>query len=258
MTNDQNTTRGGTSLRRKVAIGAATAVATGALLGAGISAASATPVQGARVTATAVSSHSTHGDLSRLEALVKQVRATLFQGSINGAKAQSLAKRIANDDRLFSQLPSTLQSDITALADAPSTDRVADAQKIKTTALNGGYGEAIDRGATALQATADLPISTKLQRDIASDVSSGHGVGDIAAKIATTVSEDDALFGALPKALQSDVTTLAHAPASERVADVQKIVTSAFDGDYGQKLQTLVTQFDSIAQFTNGIGVPLQ
>jgi hypothetical protein len=254
MTKDQ-TTRApsdGTTLRRKVAIGAAAAVATGALLGAGVSAASAAPATTAPAASASVSSNGTHGDHSNVAALIKQVRSALFQGSINGGKAQAIAKKLVGDDQLLSQLPSALQSDVTTLAKASHADRVADARKIKTTALSGGYGEAVSRGATALRATADLPISAKLESEISADVASGHGLGDVAAKIATTVSEDDALFSALPKALQSDVTTLAKAPASERVADLQKIEDSALDGGYGHQLQSLVDQL------TNGISIPLQ
>jgi hypothetical protein len=250
------TARQATSLRRKVAIGAAAAVATGALLGAGVTAASAAPVHTAYPTSTSASSDGAHVSNSVTQ-LVKQVRSALFQvsangGQINGGKAQAIAKKLVSDHRLFSQLPEALQTDIRSLADASHADRAADALKIRKTALGGGYGQEYAQAAKALQATADLPISSKLEAEIAADVKSGSGLGDIAAKIATSVSGDKALFSALPQALQSDVTELAHAPASEQVADLQKIQSNALDGQYGGQLKSLVDQL------TDGISIPLQ
>lgn len=247
----QDLTQRGTSLRRKVAIGAAAAVATGALLGAGMSAASAAPVHVAYPTSSPASSDGEHASHSTVQ-LVKQIRSALFQGQVNGSKAQAIAKKLVSDHRLFSQLPEALQTDITSLADASHADRAADALKIKKTALGGGYGPAYAQAATGLQATADLPISSKLEAEIAADIRSGHGLGDVAAKIAVSVSGDDALFSALPQALQSDVTELAHAPASEQAADLQNIESNALDGRYGGQLKSLVDQL------TNGVSIPLQ
>jgi hypothetical protein len=253
---DLTTPRRGTSLRRKVAIGAAAAVATGALLGAGVTAASAAPVHTAYPTSTSTSA-SSDGAHASVTQLVKQVRSALFQvsangGKINGGKAQAIAKRLVSDDQLLSQLPGALRSDVRALAGASHADRAADALKIKKTALSGGYGQEYAQAAKGLQATADLQISSKLEAEIASDIRSGHGLGDIAAKIAASVSGDNALFSSLPQALQSDVTELAHAPASEQVADLQKIQSNALDGQYGGQLKSLVDQL------TNGISIPLQ
>ena len=170
-----------------------------------------------------------------------------FHGPIDGEKAQALAAKISSDGAVFSKLPKALRSDLTTLAHASHAQRAADARTIKSTALNGGYGAAFQRGATALQDTSDYPVSTKLASEVKTDVASGNGIGDIGAKIATTVSEDHALFASLPKTLQSDVTTLAHAPASAQAADVQKIETSAIGGGYGKKLQSFARQLTGTA-----------
>jgi hypothetical protein len=255
MTNTQKTSEGfgltqrepsRTPLRKRMAIGAASVLATGALAGAGltvgVSAASAAPAHATSSASGSSGSSSTTHEYSHIESLVRQVRAALFHGSIDGGKAQAVAKKIVADKTVFSQLPVALQSDLKKLASATNGERTSVAKTIKSTALSGGYGELFARGATVLQATQAYPISQSLVREIAGDVSSAHGIGDAGTQIAATISDHDALFSQLPKQLQQDVTDLKNAPASERVSDVQRIEQTAFDGGYGQKLQTLAKQ----------------
>jgi hypothetical protein len=156
---------------------------------------------------------------------VEQLRADLFQGQISGSKVQKLVERITSDQKLFAALPASLQSDLTSLKNAPAGDTVADAQKIKATALAGGYGQEIQNLATDLQATAKYPINKK---------------------VASTLSEHPQLLSKLPANLQSDVTALKNAPASDAAAQVQKIETTAVGGGYGQQIQKVGEQLGSL------------
>jgi peptidoglycan biosynthesis protein MviN/MurJ (putative lipid II flippase) len=52
---------------------------------------------------------------------------------------------VTGDAQLAAKLPSSLRSDLTELASAPSSARTADVQKIAATALSGGYGAGIQQ-----------------------------------------------------------------------------------------------------------------
>jgi hypothetical protein len=266
-------------------IGAASVLAAGALVGVGAQGAFAatsdngTPGPG-DATATIArlgSPAADHG--SAIGALVKQVGEDLLSGHINGAKARSLAKKIVGDKPLFSLLPSSLQDDLTTLKNAGVHERTADAKKIVSTALSGGYGSAIQALATQLKDArgqesgvkgllegltdgSGLTGSGLAGSSLAGSDLSGSGIGDAAglvasdlsasalgadgARIAATVTSDTELAAALPAALRADLSTLANASASDQNGDVQHIVTTAIDGGYGSQIQQLADQIEHV------------
>ncbi len=68
-----------------------------------------------------------------------------------GDKAHVLAYGLINHPKAFAKLPANLQTDLKTLEAAPAAERDADAVKIKDTALNGGYGAALQTEAKAIQ-----------------------------------------------------------------------------------------------------------
>jgi len=248
MTYDQKISRVFSSpLRKRLVIGATSVLASGALLGVGVAGASAATVHSTPVTAHTSASATYNGSgHSRAASLAEQLRHDLFQDQINGSKVRKLVERITSDQKLFAALPASLRSDLTSLKNAPAGNAVADAQKIKATALAGGYGQEIQNLATDLRATAKYPISKKLVGEIQADLASGKSVGASGSKVANTLSEHPQLFSKLPANLQSDVTALKNAPASDAAAQVQKIETTAVGGGYGQQIQKLGEQVESL------------
>ncbi|KQR51267.1 hypothetical protein ASF88_19050 [Leifsonia sp. Leaf336] len=278
----QNTSAPSTSSRtafgaRRFVIGAASVVAAGALIGVGAqgafaatgdtgasgsgsaSATASTPFGGASAGGAASFSGGTHGS-----SLAGQAHA-LFNGHVNGEKAQQLAKRIVADGAVFSLLPDSLQGDLKSLAGASAQDRTADAKKIVSTALSGGYGSAIQKLATQLKGSeaADgknddalsgldvkgLDVKGLLQGLRSGDLlSSGSGaasqLGADAAGIASTVTGDSELASKLPDSLRNDLSELATAPAAARTADVQRIATTALSGGYGAQIQQVADQVE--------------
>jgi hypothetical protein len=234
--NQKIATAFGTPLRKGLLVGATSVVAAGALLGVGAAGASASIVP-----AASVSSHgsaSTHGS-NRATSVIEQLRAAFFSGSIDGSKAQALASRIVADPAIYSALPASLQSDLTALKAAPSSDAVAQAGHIESTALAGGYGDQVKSLAVSLQDTARYPVSHKLVRQIRNDVAHGKTEAATATAIAKSVSEDPKLLATLPSNLRSDVTTLQNASPSDAAAQVATIEATAVSGDYGPQIQQL-------------------
>lgn len=62
-----------------------------------------------------------------------------------GAALQKVANQLIGHPDLFSKLPANLQSDLTNLKNAAPADLDAQANKIKDTALNGGYGAQVQK-----------------------------------------------------------------------------------------------------------------
>ncbi|HEY5320506.1 MAG TPA: hypothetical protein VIJ76_06495, partial [Galbitalea sp.] len=186
MTYDQKISRVFSSpLRKRLVIGATSVLASGALLGVGVAGASAATVHSTPVTAHTSASATYNGSgHSRAASLAEQLRHDLFQDQINGSKVRKLVERITSDQKLFAALPASLRSDLTSLKNAPAGNAVADAQKIKATALAGGYGQEIQNLATDLRATAKYPISKKLVGEIQADLASGKSVGASGSKVA--------------------------------------------------------------------------
>ncbi|WP_348789335.1 hypothetical protein [Leifsonia sp. NPDC080035] len=232
-----------TSVGQRVAIGAASIVAAGALVGAGAQAALADTGNGGHPSSWSASAAAGHDGLGH-DGLGRDV----FSGHLSGAKAQAIAKRIVADEPLFSLLPDSLQNDLTALKDAPVAERTADAKKIVDTALDGGYGSAIQSLAKQLkEARTDHAGASQLKGligELRSGDLTGQELGDDGAAVAVQVTADAQLSAKLPEALRSDLSSLATAPASERTADVQKVVSTAVSGGYGHDIQQLAEQVE--------------
>ncbi len=81
--------------------------------------------------------------------LRKELRAA-FTSTNPGAGLQKVADQAINHPKLLAKLPANLQADLKTLKAAAPTDRDAQANKIKATALNGGYGAQIQKAAQAL------------------------------------------------------------------------------------------------------------
>lgn len=69
-----------------------------------------------------------------------------------GDNAHEVAYLLIHHKTGFGKLPANLQADLKTLEGAAAADRDADAGKIKGTALNGGYGDQIQKLAKAVQA----------------------------------------------------------------------------------------------------------
>ncbi|WP_158861838.1 hypothetical protein [Leifsonia sp. AG29] len=231
---------------KRAAVGAASLVAATALVGVGAQGAFATTVDGGASGSGSASQSSAHAWVST------DAGHDLFAGHVNGAKAQALAKRVIADKALFALLPDALQKDVTSLAHASADDRVADAKKIVSTALNGGYGSAIKDLATHLKEARDddrdvhgvegLSGLKGLVSDLRSGDFSSPELGAAGAAVAVEVTGDAQLAAKLPSSLRSDLTQLASAASSARTADVQKIAATALSGGYGAGIQQLAQQ----------------
>jgi hypothetical protein len=253
--NRKNTSAKYPSASKRFAIGAASVLTAGALVGVGAQGAFAASPDAnpsgsasASATATATATASPHGlGASGTGSLslnaVQNVVGDAFSGRINGAKVQAFAKKIAGNSALFSLLPANLQSDLTALQGASVADRAADAQKLVSTALDGGYGSTIQSLAEQLRADHGKSLRS-IAREVLGSLKSGD-IGNRGASIASTVTGDAKLFATLPTALQTDLTQLASAPVSERAADVQNIATTALSGGYGDSIQKIAEQLQS-------------
>jgi hypothetical protein len=244
---------------RRLAVGAASVVTACALVGVGAQGAFAAgsdsgPSASGSATATATAtasprgvSASEDGEIS-LGAVTGDLGQGVFSGHLNGAKAQAVAKRIVADTALFSLLPTSLQGDLTTLKNATVHERTADAKKIVSTALAGGYGTAIEQLATQLKDDNGNAAKTLLG-DVVRDLKGGaHSdattLGAAGAKIASSVTGDAQLAAKLPASLTSDLSALASAPAAEQTADVQKIVDTALNGGYGDQVKQVAGQLE--------------
>lgn len=88
---------------------------------------------------------------------LRQELRTAFSSDNPGAGLQKVADQLISHPKLFAKLPVNLQSDLTALKNAAPADLDAQANKIKDTALNGGYGAKVQKMAQALQKKAATP-----------------------------------------------------------------------------------------------------
>ncbi|GAA4139230.1 hypothetical protein [Leifsonia shinshuensis] len=280
--NTSGTTRTAFGARR-VVIGAASIVAAGALIGVGAQGAfAATGDTGAAGSGSATVSSSTStpgvsgsasaggsasfGDQDHGSSLFGQAHA-LFNGHINGAKAQKLAQKIVADTPVFSLLPDSLQSDLKTLANAASQDRTADAKKLVSTALDGGYGTAIQKladqlkGGTSASGSENSDTRGGLDlkgldvKGLIDGLRSGDLLGSATGStsqlssevstIASTVTGDSQLASKLPDSLRTDLSQLASAPASAQTADLQHLATTALSGGYGSQVQQVADQLES-------------
>lgn len=173
--------------KKRVAIGAATVLTAGALLGAGVAGASAatsspdvssTGSTSASTSASHSSSRSSshEGDAPSARPFDHQVREAFFSDAIDGAKAQKLATAATGQALVFSKLPTALQTDLTSLKDASASERDAAAKKISATSLDGGYGDELKSIATDLKSGAKLSLG-EIIRDAIADLSLGKTLG---------------------------------------------------------------------------------
>ncbi len=144
--------------RRRVAAAAAGA----SLLAAGlfgVSAASAADATPSAATPTSAASASTPGSTTaaaghahqRHATVREELRIDLRAKTGFGDTAHVVAYGLIHHPKAFAKLPVNLQTDLKALEAAPAAERDADAGKIKDTALNGGYGTALQNEAKAIQ-----------------------------------------------------------------------------------------------------------
>ncbi|HZK60419.1 MAG TPA: hypothetical protein VFC59_11260 [Cryobacterium sp.] len=242
--NKNQTSTASTAFRKKrLAVGAVSVLAAGALLGLGVQGATAAPLNPtSSSTATTDAIPGFSGTF--LASLTGELRADLAQGHDVGEKAQNIAETIAGHAALFASLPANLQADLTTLKDASAADRTAAAQTIETTALAGGYGEQIKKLATEIQKHPEHPLAGLLP-----GTHPGHNghhakaqaqdAGQAVVKMALRLVDIPAVFSQLPAQLQSDLTDLKNAPAAEQAADAKTIETAALNGDYGQVIQAI-------------------
>lgn len=225
---------------KRAAVGAASLIAATALVGVGAQGAFATTVDGGASGSGSSSSATAQAHVSA------DAGHDLFAGHLSGAKAQALAKRVIADKPLFALLPDSLQRDVTTLSKAAAKDRTADAKKIVRTALDGGYGSAIEDLATHLKDARDDRSGLSGVKGLLDDLRSGDlsspQLGDTGAAVAVDVTGDAQLAAKLPDALRTDLGQLASAPAAERTGDVQKIAATALAGGYGDGIQQLAQQ----------------
>ncbi|MDQ6754425.1 MAG: hypothetical protein M3017_13740, partial [Actinomycetota bacterium] len=73
------------------------------------------------------------------------------QGQQAADSAQRLAKKAVSNQQFFGRLPANLKTDLTTLAGASGANVSTQAQKVKSTALDGGYGQQIQQLAMHLQ-----------------------------------------------------------------------------------------------------------
>lgn len=91
---------------------------------------------------------------------LRQELRTAFNSDNPGAGLQKVADQLINHPKLFAKLPANLQADLTALKNAAPADLDAQANKIKDTAINGGYGAKVQKMAQALAKKAAAAPST--------------------------------------------------------------------------------------------------
>ncbi|MDQ6753551.1 MAG: hypothetical protein M3017_09110 [Actinomycetota bacterium] len=97
-----------------------------------------------------------------VRALRRELRIGIQGKSGFGDQAQAVAYRLIHHTAAFGKLPANLQSDLLTLEAAAAPDRDGAATKIKDTALNGGYGDKIQKEAKAIQTRlAQAPASAK-------------------------------------------------------------------------------------------------
>ncbi|HAM28035.1 MAG TPA: hypothetical protein DCP11_15420 [Microbacteriaceae bacterium] len=250
MTQNKSNTVFNTPLKKRIAVGAASVLTAGALLGVGVAGASASPLAPAAAP-SARASASAHVDGHRGHAfgasIAKQVRDAFFLTTVDGAKAQKLAAVAVGKTELFAKLPAALQTGLTTLAKAPAADATTDAEKVTTTALAGGYGQELKRIATDLKSGAKHPLAGSLRDELRGDLATSQDLGQSVARIATTLIEHPDIFASLPANLQTDLTALKNAPADQLVADATKTEATALSGGYGGQIQKIAERIQGSA-----------
>jgi len=237
------------SRSKRLTIGAASVLAAGALLGAGVQGASAAPLTPTpeHTASSSASAESTSGD-AFLASVQKELRGALSHGHDVNEKAQKVAATLVDHAELFASLPANLQADLTTLKDASAADRAAAVQTIQTTALDGGYGDQIAQVATAVQNDPKHPLAAALHSALGEETATGTDAAPAVTKLALGLADNPALFQKLPVELQSALTDLKNAPAAEQDAAAQAIEKAALNGDYGKDIQKIVERIQAGAE----------
>ncbi|HSP76523.1 MAG TPA: hypothetical protein VLO31_09945 [Cryobacterium sp.] len=254
-----------TSRNKRVALGAASVLTAGALLGVGAQGATAAPLSADNTsstsTSTSTSADAEHGVL--LASLAKELRGDLAHGQSGNVKAQKVATTLSEHAELFDTLPTNLQDDLTTLKDATgAADRAAAVETVRTTALAGGYGEEITQIAEAVRDNPEHPLAAAVRAALGGDAGTGSGTAEAGAEesgtaetgteqepaaeagsplteLALQLADNPALFEKLPADLQADLTELKEAPAEEQDAAAEELEAAALNGDYGTVVQTI-------------------
>ncbi|HEY8293762.1 MAG TPA: hypothetical protein VIG41_00365 [Micrococcaceae bacterium] len=92
-------------------------------------------------------------------------------------------------------------------------------------------------GAATAQGHAKHPFVRALRRELRIDIQGKSGFGDQAQAVAFRLINHTAAFGKLPANLQSDLSALEAAAASDRDGAATKIKDTALSGGYGDKIQ---------------------
>jgi hypothetical protein len=257
-----------TSRTKRVALGAASVLTAGALLGVGAQGATAAPLSAgtgtgpsSNTSASGDAAASSHGVL--LASLASELRADLSHGQSGNVKAQKVATTLTEHAELFETLPANLQDDLTTLTDATgAADRAAAVETVRTTALAGGYGEEITQIAEAVRDNPEHPLAAAVRAALGGDLAAapgtaesgaasgaaesgaeqepGAGAGSAVTELALQLADDPALLEKLPADLQADLTDLTDlktAPADEQTAAAEEIEAAALNGDYGAMVQ---------------------
>ncbi|TFC77652.1 hypothetical protein E3T23_13140 [Cryobacterium cheniae] len=255
-----------TSRTKRVALGTASVLTAGALLGVGAQGATAAPLS-AEPTSSFSSSAGPSGDAAAssngvfLASLATELRADLSHGQSGNVKAQKVATTLSEHAELFDTLPANLQDDLTTLTDASgATDRAAAVDTVRTTALAGGYGEEITKIAEAVRDNPKHPLAAAveaaLEAALGSDPGTAPGTADTApvadagssvTELALKLAGNPALLEKLPADLQADLAELKNAPAAEQEAAAQKLEESALSGDYGSVVQKIAERVQAQA-----------
>lgn len=222
-------------MKARIGVGAAAVLVAGAMAAVGVGAASASPAS--TPTSTASPSAGTGAKAVKgsggLEAFLN-LKADSPQAA--GDRAAKAATALVDHPQMFAKLPAALQTDVTALKDAPAADRVKDAYKIKTTALSGGYGAEIQKRAEAAEKAATGVAG--LRQELRTAFSSGNpGAG--LQQVADQLIGHPKLFAKLPANLQADLTALKNAAPADLDAQANKIKDTAVNGGYGARIQKM-------------------
>ena len=217
-----------TSRTKRVALGAASVLTAGALLGVGAQGATAAPLSAEPTSSTSTSS-STSGDAEHgafLASLAKELRGDLAHGQSGNVKAQKVATTLTEHAELFETLPANLQDDLTTLRDASgAADRTAAVDTLRSTALAGGYGEDVTKVAEAVRDNPEHPLAAAIQAALGSDLATGSGAAAAGAAETGAASGAEPSTEQEPSTAQEPGTEQEPAPEQEPASDAGSSVT---------------------------------
>lgn len=230
-------------LKTRIGVGAAAILAAGAMIGIGISGASASTTPSPSPSATASPSTGSHAKASKERRLLPaflNIEDNSPQAA--GDRAAKIATTLVNHPQLFTKLPAALQTDLNALKNAASTDRVKDGLRIKTRALSGGYGSGIQKHAQNLEKTGVRKAGFVQElRTVLKSSNPGAGAQTIADQIIAHKN----LLAKLPANLQTDLQTLKSVGPSNADAQARQIKTTALNGGYGTRIQKIIRHLEA-------------